>query len=452
MNRCVPRLCCLAGSLLVMLAGRASADEGIRLREDFPVGYRYQVRTRVELSGSLTVPDAKEPKTLKLRGESVIDYHERVLSLNREGEVRKTLRLVEQADVRRTVAGREQKQSLRRQVRRLVLLRQGHTEVPFSPDGPLTWGELDLIRTDVFTPALAGLLPEPRKVVRKGDRWHASNGAVRELTDMEGLEKGALVCELERVATIEGRRHARVSFRGTVEGTTEDGPSRQKLEGYYFFDLSSGHLSYLYLRGTHSLLDKDGKEVGHIEGRFTLTRQVKRDVPGLSDAALRGLTLEPDAENTRLLYSNPELGVEFTHPRRWRVTGVRGTQVTLEGGGAGILLTREEPARVPTGAQYLAESVDYLRKQKARVTGTARPRKVRASPLLELFWIETEMKGEKALLDYYVTRQKEGGVTLAARLPLPARRTKATDRALAEIRKEVGSLARSIRVIQKKRD
>ena len=31
---------------------------------------------------------------------------------------------------------------------------------PFSPDGPLTWGEIDVVRTDVFNPAaIPGLLP-----------------------------------------------------------------------------------------------------------------------------------------------------------------------------------------------------------------------------------------------------------------------------------------------------
>src|SRR2546430_12171746 len=42
------------------------------------------------------------------------------------------------------------------------------------------------------------------------------------------------------------------------------------------FDLDANHLSYLYLRGVHSLLEKDGREVGRIEGRFVLTRRVDR--------------------------------------------------------------------------------------------------------------------------------------------------------------------------------
>src|SRR5207302_9654634 len=58
-------------------------------------------------------------------------------------------------EFQRNIGDREQQQTIRPAVRRLVLLRHNNTEVPFSPDGPLTWGEIDLVRTDVFTPALA---------------------------------------------------------------------------------------------------------------------------------------------------------------------------------------------------------------------------------------------------------------------------------------------------------
>jgi hypothetical protein len=445
----------IAACLVALLCNdpQARAGEEVSLREAFPVGYRYHVRIRVGLSGSLTVPPQKEnklskPTTLQMRGESVIEYHERVLALTRAGQVQKTLRLCRQTDIRRTVAGRKQQQSLRPEVRRLVVVRQDNTEVPFSPDGPLTWGELDLIRTDVFTPALTGLLPGPQqRRVKVGDRWIASRSAVRELTDMERIESGSLECRLEQITTLEGRKHARVSFRGTIRGINEDGANRQKLDGYYFFDLVSDHLSYLYLRGTHSMLDEEDKEVGHLEGRFILTRQVTHDIPGLDDDTLKRLTLEPTPKNTRLLYDNPALGVRFVHPRRWKVTGERGKQVILDdSAGMGILLTLDSLPRVPSGAQFLSESTTYLRKQGARIRRVTPPRTVTTTPHLENFLIEAEMNGQNVLLDYYVTRQSKGGATLAARLPLPARRTKRTDQALAEIRQELRHLAESIQI------
>jgi hypothetical protein len=429
---------CNAGLWAAVLAsGAARAQDAIRLEERFPPGYRYRVSTRVELAGTLTPPAEKgqTPKPLALKGESAVDYEERVLDAA-DGAVRKTVRLVQRMDFHRTVGDRPQETSLRKAVRRLVVLRRGNTEVPFSPDGPLTWGEIDLVRTDVFTPALAGLLPD--EAVRPGQAWTAARTAVQELTDLERLDEGKLECRLEQVAMLEKRRHARVSFRGSVRGTGEDGPCRQDLDGYFYFDLESNHLSYLYLTGRHAMLDKDGREVGFVQGRFTLTRQLLQGGADLGDEALKGVVLEPNADNTLLLYDNPDLGVRLLYPRRWRVAVVRGSQLALDAeGGHGLLITLDPPVRVPTGAQFLAESRDWLVKQQARLLRTEEPRRLQVSPELEQFALEAEMGGQKFLMDYYVSRQPSGGATLAARL-LSADQ--------ANLRKEVEGIARSLTV------
>jgi hypothetical protein len=433
---------------LAGLVRSAAAEEPVRLREQFPVGYQYRVQTRVQLSGKLTLPMTAEkgkaaPKPLAVSGESAIDYDERVLAVEHDGRVAKTVRLIRRIDFDRQMGGQPQKTTLRPAVRRVVMVRLNNTEVPFSPDGPLTWGEIDVLRTDVFTPALAGLLPP--QPVRVGERWRATDAAVQELTDLERLEGGGLECRLERVTTIERRRQARVSLRGTVRGTNEDGPTRQELEGTFSFDLESNHLSSLTLNGKHILLDAAGNEMGKVEGRFVLTRQANYRCSELSDQALRGVGLEPTAENTRLLYDNPDLGVTFLHPRRWRVAEARGQQLALDSAdGSGLLLTVDPPRRVPTGAQFLNETRDYLQKQKARLLRIVPPHTIQAgSAPVEHFAIEAEMGGERLLLDYYVARQASGGATLAARLP-------AKDAAgLALLQKEVEFIARTIRITRK---
>ncbi len=429
----------LAGTL--PFADGARADEPVRLQERFPVGYQYHVRTRVDLSGTLTPPPEKNKpaaRPLALSGDSAVEYDERVLAVAPDGQVTKTLRSCRRMDFQRTVAGRPQQSSLRPEARRLVLLRHRNTEVPFSPDGPLTWGEIDMVRTDVFTPALTGLLPQGP--VRVGDRWTASRAAVQELTDLERIDEDKLECRLEGFVNSGAHRQARVTFRGSVRGTNEDGPTRQELQGHYLFDLDGHYLSYLLLKGTHVMLEKDGKEVGRIEGRFALERQV-RAAPELSDAVVRYLTVEPNENNTQLLYDNPDLGVRFLYPRRWRVSGVRGTQVTLDtSDGSGLLLTLDSTARTPSGAQFLAESRGWLEKQKARLLRVEPPRRVQDSPPLEQFALEAEMGGQKFLMDYYVSRQAQGGVTMAARLPSGD---------VSTLRREVERIARGVTVTRR---
>jgi hypothetical protein len=426
--------------VLLVPVAKLPAEESVLLREIFPPGYQYHVSCRVELSGHMTLPlekSQKKPKTLAVTGNSAIEYDERVLQRKKDGEVSKTIRVYRRIDFRRKVGGQPQENTIRPAVRRMVVLRRRNVEVPFSPDGPLLWGEIDLVRTDVFTPALAGLLP-PR-AVRPGERWKAVQAAVQELTDMERIESSSVSCKFEQITRLGKRRYARIAFTGTVRGTNEDGPNRQHLSGYLFFDLSSRHVSYLSLKGTNFLLDKDGKSQGKVVGQFTLTRQAPRRCKELRDEALRGVKLEPNADNTLLLYDNPDLGVRFLYPRRWHVAGVRGRQVALDDPqGNGLLLTLEPSRNIPTAAQFLAESRAWLGRQKARARRVYPPRRLQNSPyILDHFAIDTDLARQRVLLDYYVFRQARGGATLAARL-LP--------RDWAVVRKDVERIARSVRI------
>ncbi|OAI41880.1 hypothetical protein AYO40_02210 [Planctomycetaceae bacterium SCGC AG-212-D15] len=423
--------------LALLAVSAVRADEAVTLRESFPSGYQYHVSSRVDLTGSLALPPeaGKEPQKLPVVGESAIEYDERVLTV--EGnDVKKTARIYRRVEFRRKVGDRPQDATIRPAVRRLVLMRLRQVEVPFSPDGPLLWGEIDLVRTDVFTPALAGMLPA--QAVRPGDRWTAAESAIQELTDLERIEDGKVECRLDQVTVLNRRRLARVTFSGSVRGLNEDGPNRQILDGYFFFDLESHHISYVSLKGTHVLLDKDGKEQGRVEGQFVLTRQANTSTQDLNDTTLKSVKLEPDDDNTRLLYENDDLGIRFLYPRRWRVAGARGRQLGVdETNGSGLMLTLEPAAAMPTGAQYLAESRTWLQGQKARILRVTEPRALPGANGIESFSIEMEANGKRATMEYFVIRQKLGGITVAARL-LP------NDQAI--LRRELESIVRSMEV------
>jgi hypothetical protein len=410
------------------------------LNETFPVGHQYHVSCRVELNGVLTLPPEKQgavSRELKVTGNSAIEYDERVLHAGADSQVDKTFRVYRRIDFQRQVGDQSQESTIRPAVRRLVVLRHNNLEVPFSPDGPLTSAEMDLVRTDVFTPALNGLLGG--KAVAPGDRWPADRLAIQELTDLERIDEGQVECRFDEVTALTGRKLARISFTGSVKGLNEDGPNRQQLDGYLFFDLEARQITYLSLNGVSLLLGPDGQPRGRVEGRFVLTKKAPVQVAELSDAGLRGVGLEPDDDNTLFLYEAPALGIRFVYPRRWHVAGVRGQQISLdEPGGNGILITCEPSGRMPTAEQFLAESRDYLTKQKATILRNGQPRRLAAEPRgLEQFALEVEMGGRREFLDYYVISQPAGGATLAARLTLAD---------LDKLRRQVVRIAQSVQL------
>src|SRR5438876_5510321 len=109
--------CCAVGTA-------ARADDSLTLRETYRPGYQYHVSSRVELSGTLTLPPEKgaAARPLAMTGHSAIEYDERVLAVT-NGEVDKSLRIYRRVEFQRTVGGQPQESTLRPEVRRLVLLR-----------------------------------------------------------------------------------------------------------------------------------------------------------------------------------------------------------------------------------------------------------------------------------------------------------------------------------------
>src|SRR5262249_2691925 len=203
------------GALLFLMAATVQAEEPIRLEEKFPVGYQYKVQSRVSLEGKLTVPGekGKPGPVLKVTGNATIDYFEKVLDLER-GTVNKTVRIFEKVELKRTIGEQEQATTIRPGVRRQVILRKANREVPFSPDGPLQWEEIDLVRTDVFTPALVGLLPP--NPVKPGDSWDAASAAIQELTDYEKPPAEKVRCTFAGYENEGGaKRYAVIRFEGT---------------------------------------------------------------------------------------------------------------------------------------------------------------------------------------------------------------------------------------------
>jgi hypothetical protein len=408
----------LMTAIAVPVLSLGQGQERVRLAEALPPGTQYNVNCQVDIRGTMTLPLEKgetTAKTLNVAGTSSIDYHERVLTVNASQQVKTTVRMYRKLEFQRSLDDQKQASTLRPEVKRLVIQRHNQLEVPFSPDGPMTWNEMDLIRTDVFTPALTGLLPV--QAVKLNDRWNAAAFAVQELTDLDKIEEGTVTCQLDQLDTQGGRRQARISFTGNVRGVGEDGPTRHTLDGSLSFDLQTNHISYVSVRGVQQLLDKDGKAAGKIEGIFVLTRRPDA-CKELSNEALRSVKLEPNEENTQLLYDNPELGVRLLHPRRWRVAGVRGRQVALdENSGSGLLLTLDSLKQTPTAAQYLQESKKWLEDQKAKILRVDPVRPLPGAVKgIEQFSLDAEIDKQRVLMHYLVVRQLSGGATIAARV------------------------------------
>ena len=254
------------GYFLLTPAFTLAQAEPVLLRESFTPDDTSRVRLESNLSGRLAIPkpDKKSPDVVPFVGKSVLEYDERPLTSLDDGAGR-VVRYYHTVQFARTLGDTAQTAEVRPAVRRMVVLRGTGTakgkKVPFSPDGALALGEIEVVKNDLFSPALVpGLLPD--KPVKPGDRWAVADAAVVELTDYEAVESNGLTVEFAAIVRVDGKRSAKLLLAGTVRGTTEDGPSRQALAGTAYFDLDNDRLSYLKLTGRSQLLGPKGVTAG----------------------------------------------------------------------------------------------------------------------------------------------------------------------------------------------
>jgi hypothetical protein len=410
----------LRSLVLLAFVSVASAQAPITLREKSDLAQTLRVEVKTTIAGrlSLTPEPGKPVEAVTIEGASLLTYDERVLVPDEE-KSEKVIRAYRTVEFQRKMNNQEQSATLREAIRRVVVLKNDKgKKAPFSPDGPLTWGEIDLIRHDIFAPVIAaGLLPA--RAVAPGDKWAASAAAVLDLTEFETIEDGGLSLEFISVIELDKRKYAKLAVGGTIRGRTEDGPVKQKLEGTAYFDIEAERVSYLKLSGVHEMLGAKGETTGTLEGTFTLTRQASTKFPEINDEALKTIQLKPNDDNSLLLYDNPELGIRFLHSRRWRMGVVQGRQLTLqESKGGGILFTIEPANRVPTAQQYLDEVKAFLAKQQAKLPPLNAPKRWAEKPMvIDRFGVDAELKAGASRLEYAVASSAEGGVLIAARFP-----------------------------------
>jgi hypothetical protein len=193
----------------------------------------------------------------------------------------------------------------------------------FSPQGPLTRDELDLIDLLGNSLLLEGLLPPNR--VRVGESW---NHSTEIMTALLGLDEVSASDVKSTLTEVTGGT-ARLDLEGSVRGTDQGASAEVQLQGKYRFDLAAGRITWFGLqvqedRG-EGLVDKAFEAVARLQVKISPNLK-----PGhLTDATLTGLPLEPAEELTQLEYRSPGGGWQFINDRRWFITADEEDRVVL---------------------------------------------------------------------------------------------------------------------------
>ncbi len=294
-------------------APRLSAAERIELREQATDTQIRKVAVELTVSGKL-FPEPGPDKALKLAVDAHFDYSERRLAgTGREALSLRSIRHYNRA--RATIEAGEQLSNvgLRKSERLVVAAGQAEGLDLFSPSGPLTYGELELLRIPCDSLAMLALLPET--AVEAGETWKGPDWALPLLTGVESVEKGALTCKLE---SIQGGE-ATVHFSGNAGGATTGAAASVNFEGRLVFDRAQRCISRL------EMTQSEKRAIGavspglNVAAKLVLTREAVAEPKRLTDPDLADLPLEPNAASRLLLFDSPAWNVQFYYDRRWHL-------------------------------------------------------------------------------------------------------------------------------------
>src|SRR5260370_3353635 len=158
----------------------------------------FQYEIGMTLKGELRINKDGKTAAIPLAAKAEHRFTERVLDAKEKGLPTKVVRNYESARSNIAVNGQATLHELSSGRKLIVAQRAPEKFLCYSPAGPLTRDEVELVSEHFDTLALTGLLPE--KEVRVGDSWKLSNEVALALGQFEALISNDLTAQLESAA------------------------------------------------------------------------------------------------------------------------------------------------------------------------------------------------------------------------------------------------------------
>jgi hypothetical protein len=305
-----------AATLFVLVALAPLVRAQVNLTEAPAAGDCFRYSVELDLAGKMFFTQEGTKQTISLEAKARHVFSERTLTVA-DGLPARSVRHYEDAVASAVVDVDKFNRELPNDRRSIVVLRSSEGAFCFSPAGPLTRDELDLV-TEHFNPqCLAGLLPG--KAVNIGDTWAVAPAAAQAAGQFDGLIKNALTGKLTAAAN--GR--AEFTIEGTVEGIEHGAKVALTITATGTFDTGAKRITNLTWK------QKDDREQGpvapasQLEVLVVLKREALAAAPKeLADTALANVPKGDVPPALALLrHADPKGRYSLVYPRDWHITG-----------------------------------------------------------------------------------------------------------------------------------
>ncbi len=311
-------------TLFAVFAFAPVAHAQVMLAETPTIGECFRYSIELELAGRMTVGQEGAKETIRLEAKARHAFTARTLAVT-DGLPARSVRHYHDAIASAVVDIEKIGRSLSEDHRMIVAMRTPEGTSCFSPTGPLTRDELDLV-TEHFNPqCLAGLLPG--KAVKVGESWNISPAAAQTACAFHSLTRNNLTGKL--IGAAGGK--ATFAIEGTAEGIEHGAKVGLTITATGIFDVTAKRITELTWK------QKDEREQGpvapasQVEAAVVLKRQLLAEVPKeLADTAITNVPKgEVPLAMKSLRHADPKGRYSLVYSRVWHITGLTDQHLIL---------------------------------------------------------------------------------------------------------------------------
>lgn len=293
----------LSGSLSSPLSGADSAP------------HMQRVRSVLEVKGELKLnADGKQVQRLPLKVHGDLVYDEQfVIDQSTAEKKMSSVRYYHQTKAVIEVAAGKTVPQLAAHHRVIRVDHEQNRASLYSPNGPLTREELELLDVPCNTLIIEQLLPGRK--VKLNESWKPSNELLAGFLGLDTIATTDVKCMLK---TVEENK-ATIGIVGTVDGAVDGIVSSIKVEGNFQFNLSTKSFAWL------NVVLKEDREIGHAQPGFQVEAHVRMvakpisESPALNEQIVKQALSQTDTTRKMLAFQSQTSGFKMLQQRQWRV-------------------------------------------------------------------------------------------------------------------------------------
>jgi hypothetical protein len=276
-----------------------------------------RVEIKLTVAGTLKVERGGKPDALPLTATAQHAFDQRVEAADAAGATL-AVRHYEIARSQSDSAGERSTRDLGADRRLVVVRRTDSGALHFSPDGPLSREELELVAEHFDPLALPRLLPN--KPVAAKETWKVPADAAQRACQLSGLT----AADLTGTVTAVTPQAVTFTVTGTAEGVETGAVAKVTVNATGTFDVAAGRITTLKWEQSDVRAQGAASPASEVKATTELTVKPLTEEPKVLDAAARAKVpadgKTPDLM-TMLRYTDAAARFSFVYPREWHVLG-----------------------------------------------------------------------------------------------------------------------------------